>query len=103
MSEPQAAVWKYKLGPGITVLDLPEGALPLTVASQGGGIFLWALVIAERDSPTGMAPAPTKRRAFLLVGTGHRWHPAAFGRYVGTAFLGDLVFHVFETSAESRD
>jgi hypothetical protein len=98
MSEPRAAVWKYELEPEVTVLDLPVGASPLHVGAQGGGIFLWCLVRAERDSPTGMAPVPTAPRAFLSVGTGHRHHPAEFGTYIGTAFLGPLVFHVFETA-----
>jgi hypothetical protein len=91
MSALVSAVWKYELGPGVTVLDLPSGASALTVGAQGDGVFLWALVSAE--------PAPTSPRAFLAVGTGHRVHRAAFGRYVGTAFMADgLVFHVFETS-----
>lgn len=109
-NEPQAAVWKYELHPGVTVLDLPVGASVLHVAAQGsrdpdvaGGVFLWALVIALRDSPTGMAPVPTTKRAFLTVGTGWREHPAAFGRYVGTSHLGDLVFHTFETAVLSGE
>lgn len=105
MSDPLAAVWKFELYPGITVLDLPVGTSVLTVAAQGDGVFMWALVITERDRPNGPGPVPTSPRAFLATGTGHRHHPALFGTYVGTAFVGDLVFHVFETAvpAQTRD
>jgi hypothetical protein len=96
-SEPQAAVWKYELHPGVTVLQMPQGSRALTVAAQDGGVFLWADVLALRHSPTGMAPVPTEPRAFLTLGTGHRAHPASVGRYVGTAFLDGLVWHTFET------
>jgi hypothetical protein len=101
LSQPLAAVWKYELGPGVTVLQLPVGAIALHVGHQAGGVFLWALVIAERDSPTGPGPVPTEPRAFLTLGTGHRAHPATIGHHVGTVqfptSLGDLVWHVFET------
>jgi hypothetical protein len=101
VSEPAAAVWKYELAPGVTVLQLPVGAKALHVGYQAGGVFLWALVIAERDSPTGPGPVPTEPRAFLTLGTGHRAHPARLGPHVGTvqfpASEGDLVWHVFET------
>jgi hypothetical protein len=97
MSEPLAAVWKYELGPGVTVLQLPVGATALHVGYQDDGVFLWALVIAERDSPTGPGPVPTEPRAFLTLGTGHRAHPALIGRHVGTVAFDGLVWHAFET------
>jgi hypothetical protein len=103
VNEPTSAVWKYELGPGVTVLQLPVGAVALHVGYQAGGVFLWALVIAERAMPTGKGPGPmpTEPRAFLTLGTGHRTHPATIGRHVGTvqspAEADGLVWHVFET------
>lgn len=93
----KAAVWKYELHPGVTVLDMPVGSTTLTVNEQGGGVFLWALAIVERDSPVGVGPTPTEKRAFLTLGTGHGAHPTLLGAYIGTAFLDGLVFHTFAT------
>ena len=81
-------VWKYELQPGVTTIEMPGGSEALTVGAQGDGIFLWARVYPD---------APRAARRFHTVGTGHM--ALALGRYVGTAFLDWMVFHVFEEFA----
>lgn len=80
-------IWKYELELGSQTLELPQGAQPLSVAVQQGGVMLWALVTPE---------APTCYRRVYVVGTGHEL-PEDLGSYVGTVLLtgGALVFHVF--------
>lgn len=79
-------IWKYELRPGLTTVEMPSGAEALTVAAQGEGVCLWARVTPEN---------PTEVRQFYTLGTGHT-ALIPLGRYVGTAFLGPLVFHTFE-------
>ena len=87
-----ATIYKYKLQPGRTVLDLPDGAKVLTVQMQGDDACLWALV--EPHKPTGS-------RFFDVYGTGHP-APADPGDYVATFqqrnAWGALVFHVFDAT-----
>jgi hypothetical protein len=81
-------VWEYPLTMiDDTVLDLPQDAEVLTVQWQHEHPCLWVLV-----DPT----APTERRVFRIVGTGHPISGDV--RYVGTVQLdgGALIFHVFE-------
>jgi hypothetical protein len=83
------SIFKYPLAvDDLQMLDIPEGAEPLTVQIQHDRPCLWALVDPEK---------PTERRAFRTYGTGHPvdTHP---GAYVGTYQLdgGALVFHVFD-------
>lgn len=81
-------IYKYKLQPGRTVLDMPDGAKVLTVQTQGDDVCLWALVEPNK---------PTTRRFFDVYGTGHQM-PADPGAYVATFQMGGsaLVWHVFE-------
>lgn len=85
-------IYKYKLQPGRTVLDLPDGAQVLTVQMQGDDACLWAMV--EPHKPTG-------RRFFDVYGTGHPM-PADPGDYVATFQQrnewGTLVWHVFDAT-----
>jgi hypothetical protein len=77
-------VWKYPIG-FAGDLTMPEGARPLHVAVQRDTIQMWALVDTER---------PTVRRTFLACGTGH--DIPANSVYIGTALMGQFVWHVFE-------
>lgn len=77
-------------------IALPIGAQPLTVQSQNGSPFLWALVDPDRDSE----PFPLR-----IVGTGHDFKDSSDWRYLSTfqMYNGSLVFHVFtrwDASAE---
>ena len=82
-------IWKYELPePGAFTLDLPVGAIPLSVQMQRKKPILWALVNSEM---------PLKRRGFLLVGTGHEIKELDLN-FIGTFQMlgGDLIFHLFE-------
>jgi hypothetical protein len=74
---------------GIFDLEMPEGALILTVQVQGGQPCIWARVYPS---------APKVTRHFRLVGTGHSlegnlWYRGTFQlQLVG----GQFVFHLFE-------
>jgi len=84
-------IWKWMLTPDC-VIEMPAGALVLTVQTQHGEPQIWALVDPTRQKV---------RRRFRTYGTGHVV-PDYPGEYVGTFQLsgGALVFHVFEGGEE---
>lgn len=69
------------------VLDLPSGAVFVSVGVQNGGLFLWALVDPD---------APEAKHRLLVRGTGHSIKEAVDP--LGSFMLqgGALVFHVFQ-------
>ena len=79
-------VHKYILGVGDDITQMPVGAQPLSVAFQGDQLVMWALVDVD---------APMKGRQFIVRGTGHNIRLTNIG-FIGTAFIDNLVFHVFE-------
>ncbi len=83
-------IWKFTLRPGVKV-QMPLGSKILTVAAQGQSICVWA----EVDSNE----AQEEEREIKVYGTGHdlpeNHHEL---QYIGTAFLGSMVFHVYETA-----
>ena len=87
------AVWKYAIPINEDfAVELPEGAVPLTVQMQRGLAFLW------------MQVDPRARRVlrhFAVIGTGHEY-PMDGWRYIGTFQLesGALVFHLYETDGQ---
>lgn len=88
------SVYKYQLYADGICLNLPVGAQVLTAAAQGDDIVLWALV----DTTEGV---PKEMRQFVVYGTGHKIDLEQDKlKYVSTAFLGPLVFHVFEALGE---
>ena len=89
LTVPTLSIWKYPIPTSDgTILEMPDGAVVLTVQVQDGTPCLWALV----DPAAMMLP-----RTFRCYGTGH---PVAVVRheYVGTYQErgGALVFHLFE-------
>ena len=80
-------IWKFRLA---DIIDMPLGAKPLCVQTQGDTAFIWAAV-----NPN----LPLAPRRFYVIGTGHP--VGAVGGYLGTYQLsgGALVFHVFEGGA----
>ncbi len=83
-----AVIWKYTLDPILTTLQMPLGAKVLTVAAQDGEMRLWAEVESNR-------PGPLQERQFMAVPTGIDMY-CDDTTYVGTVFLDDLVFHIYE-------
>jgi hypothetical protein len=84
-------IYKYQLGVGDFVsLFLPAGAQVLTVQTQNGVPYVWAMVDTEQ---------PVQRRDFCWRGTGHPLGDV--GPYVETIQVSDgrLVFHLFEAPA----
>jgi hypothetical protein len=81
-------VYKYKLISN-TTLKLPIGAKPLCVSFQGEDLCIWCDVNTK---------AKNEERTFRVFGTGHEI-PQDMGinpQYIGTAFIRELVFHVYE-------
>lgn len=86
------AIHKYMLPEpnpdrGPQELRLPLEAKVLTVAEQGGSLWLWAEVDVDE---------PLKPHDVIVVGTG--WpldHVAPWMRYVGTAMAHGFVWHVY--------
>lgn len=74
---------------------------PMTIDIPGGGL----IVHVGRDPATGLLAfwadvypdAPLEPRRFALCGTGHEIPHRA--KQVGTAILGELVWHLFELPA----
>jgi hypothetical protein len=81
-------VWKYSLPKAANDVEMPSGAVVLTVAEQHNEICLWAKV----DPAAGRVT-----RTFQVVGTGHAELDGT-ETYLGSAQLnnGNFVFHVFE-------
>lgn len=83
-------IWKFTLElTDIQPLFMPEKAEILTVQNQDNRICLWAIVNPE---------LPSEERSFEVHGTGHSiYYDMGMDRkYIGTAQMGALVWHVFE-------
>jgi hypothetical protein len=83
------SIYKYKLEPqNENVLELQGPALSAGV--QGDDIVVWAVHDDELS--------PRKVR-ISTSGTGHPLEGADEGEFIGTVFLGPLVFHIFAAMA----
>ena len=80
------AIYKYPLilGPSVQLIQMPEGAEILHVATQLGRPTRWARVDVD---------APLKGRAFAVCGTGQ---PCPADGYLGTTHADGFVWHIFE-------
>ncbi|MGD9850139.1 MAG: hypothetical protein AB7T38_02610 [Nitrospirales bacterium] len=89
-------IWKYMVpATDVFSLDLPEGAVFLSLHVQQGHPRMWFLVDPEK---------PRDGRIFSVVGTGHDFPYAGDDfRFLGTFLVGDgvLVFHVFERRGDA--
>lgn len=82
-------IWKLALeATDVQTVSLPLGSEILCAREQGSDICIWF-----RCDPL---QAVKKRVQIAICGTGHPAPAADETRYLGTAFLGALVFHVFE-------
>lgn len=79
-------IYKYGLEPGVTILTL-RGKI-LSAGVQGDDIMVWA--VHDDD-------ALERQVRVSVMGTGHLFVDAPESDFVGTVFLGPLVFHVFAT------
>lgn len=81
------SIYKYQLAVADeTVLTLSGKVL--SVGVQGGEIMVWA--VHDDD----VLPRAVR---INVMGTGHPFVDAPESSFVGTVFLGSLVFHVFAT------
>ncbi len=88
-------IWKLPLkAADVQEIKIPDGALILTAREQGGDICVWFRCDPSR---------PAKPRTIAVCGTGHPAPSAEEARYIGTAFLGAFVFHVFERIAPNAE
>jgi hypothetical protein len=84
-------IWRFDLDVGDdTVVIAPEGAefLPHVEAPDPSTVSVWAIVDSD---------APLVDRVMHVRGTGHPLREV--GRYLGTALVGPLVWHVFEAAS----
>jgi hypothetical protein len=84
-------VWKFLLGNTTDPQSLliPDAGEILLVHGQGGRIGVWVEVDEN---------APKQKRWFIITPTGGQ---VPFnGEYVGTAFLGVFVWHVWELEGQ---
>lgn len=84
-------VWKFPLAVAdVQTVQMPANAHILTVQTQSGIPFVWALVNPDM---------PQETRTIIIVGTGHaRDELDELVNYIGTVQMADgaLIFHVFE-------
>jgi hypothetical protein len=75
-------------------VTLPRGARVLTVNVQLGQLVIWAEVEVDNDGE----PTEVEQRKLYVFGTGHTMlHEENEAlRYIGTAFQGPYVWHVYE-------
>jgi len=89
-------IYKYPLSvDDVQDVEMPPGAVILTVQAQGEIPCIWAQVNSQTLGRI--------RRRFRTYGTGHPMGDAAeFSHYVGTYQLrsGALIFHVFTDRVE---
>ena len=87
-------IWKFKLEvTGKQLIEVPTGAIALSVQTQNNDPCIWALV-----NPSN----PKENRAIEIFGTGN---PIRQGErsFIGTFQLSNgLVFHVFENILNER-
>ena len=84
-----STIWKYTLDIGIaTAINLSRNARVLHVGQQEGTVTIWI----------SLDPVSTdvSERLYHIVGTG--WSEENLDRWthVGTAIVGEFVWHVFE-------
>jgi len=79
-------LWKFEVDLSEKPIEMPAYAQILSVGFQGEKLMLWALV----DVEVRLVP-----RKILVRGTGHNMRSDNL-IFIGTAFKGSLVFHVFE-------
>ena len=82
-------IYKYKIPVGGDSIAMPEGAKILSVGVQGDSLMLWAEVNPHRKKYP---------RQVEVFGTGHEIHSNMWvsREFIGTVFMSDLVWHVYE-------
>jgi hypothetical protein len=85
-------IYKYPtLQPTVETILTLRGSV-LSAGVQGQDIVVWAVYDEA---------APERRVRVNVIGTGHPFARVLETRFIGTVFLGPLVFHVFATEAQA--
>lgn len=80
-------IYKYPLiATDLQYIDMPNGAVILTVQMQGGAMCLWAQVDLDKAEVV---------RVIAVYGTGNLM-PAEAGQYVGSVQMPPFVWHVYD-------
>jgi len=79
------SIYKYRLEPRDEIVLLLRGNI-LSAGVQGDDIMVWAVYDDDAE--------PRDVRVSVM-GTGHDFVNAPESAFVGTVFMGPLVFHVF--------
>lgn len=84
-------IYKYQLNTPISIqgVEMPIGAEILTVANQEDKITIWAKVDDQAEKEVV---------EINVYGTGHQMYQTEKTKrqYLGTVFIGPLVWHVFK-------
>lgn len=87
-------VWKYALGVGVAVRQMPNGAKVLSAGFVLGEVVVWALVDTEQIHDL-------RPRTFRIALTGQTFAPWVVREFIGTAVMSNgIVVHVFEEQSE---
>jgi len=86
-------IYKYPIRPNIKTYELPKNARILSVGVQNGEIMIWVLVDPD---------AERENRIIEIFPTGFVDIDNATRNFIGTVFIGDFVFHVFERLEEQN-
>lgn len=80
-------IWKFDLERTLKqTIEMPKGAIILSVGMQNGEIKLWAACDPTEED---------RQRTFYLCGTGQSTVDDPWVRFRGTVMDGDFVWHVF--------
>ena len=100
-------IWKFTVDvDDVQTIEMPRGAVLLTVQTQVNHVSIWATVQTQVNHVSIWAMvdprAPVVNRVIQMAGTGHDLSNRIMGPYVGTFQVanGALVFHVFDGGEE---
>jgi len=82
-------IWKYAVSLGEFSLDLPKGAMVLSVRTLGKKPYIWAMVNPEAEK---------EERKFFIVVTGENFEWYTTIRVIGSYQVKTQVWHLFERS-----
>lgn len=96
-------VWKFTLprpgANGVSLVDMPAAARPLSAGIQDDDLVVWALV-----DPTWVAGLPPQPHRFFVINTGDHAAIPARARFLNTVTHqpSGIVWHVFDDGLGAR-
>jgi hypothetical protein len=81
-------IFKYQIHPlDNQIIEIPKGGKVLSFKVKGNKMFIWVLLHPEHT---------LEKRYFKIFGTGDKINQEFPATYIGTACMGDYVWHLFE-------